>query len=183
MVCFVAVVECCALATLGSWLLHAVHVSDLGCLLTNQCDLPPRNFENKPPRFDCVKCDRSYYPLYPPASGSLLDCSQASNLQLPVTPDILLLPSDLNPFAKLVPVRAPPPQGADTDAGVVQTVGQVVCVNPGRLTKGAGGGTSASFQIAPSAEGRAAALGRAPETNGSLAHSVHTRCKVVITRV
>ncbi|KAA6421903.1 MAG: DNA polymerase alpha subunit B [Trebouxia sp. A1-2] len=67
---------------------------------------------------------QSYYPLYPPASGSLLDCSQASNLQLPVTPDILLLPSDLNPFAKLVPVRAPPPQGADTDAGVVQTVGQ-----------------------------------------------------------
>ncbi len=133
-----------------------------------------------------LECDRSYYPLYPPASGSLLDCSQASNLQLPLTPDILLLPSDLNPFAKLVPVPAPPPQGADTDAhplGAVQTVNQVVCVNPGRLTKGAGGGTFASFQIAPSAEGRAAALGRAPETNGSLAHSVHARCKAVITRV
>jgi len=122
-----------------------------------------------------LECDCSYYPLYPPASGSLLDCSQASNLQLPVTPDILL-----------VPVPAPPPQGADTDAhplGTVQTAGQVVCVNPGRLTKGAGGGTFASFQIAPSAEGRAAALGRAPETNGSLAHSVHMRCKAIITRV
>ncbi|DBB04040.1 TPA: DNA polymerase alpha subunit B [Trebouxia sp. C0004] len=129
---------------------------------------------------------QSYYPMYPPAPGSLLDCSQASNLQLPVTPDVLLLPSDLNPFAKLVSLPAPPPKGAHTDAypsSAVQTAGQVVCVNPGRLAKGAGGGTFATFQIAPSAEGRAAALGRAPETNGSLAHSVHLRCKAIITRV
>ena len=179
-------VECCALATLGSWLLRAVQVSDLSCHLGNQCDLPSRSIGTSKHVLTALECDRSYYPLYPPASGSLLDCSQASNLQLLVTPDILLLPSDLNPFAKLVPVPAPPPQGADADAhplGAVQTVGQVVCVNPGRLTKGAGGGTFASFRIAPSAEGRAAALGRAPETNGSLAHGVHTRCKATITRV
>lgn len=165
-----------------------MQISDLSRRLRNQCDLPSRNVQGNKQActLTVLKCCRSYYPMYPPASGSLLDCSQASNLQLPVSPDILLLPSDLNPFAKLVPLPAPPPQGADTDAhpsSAVHTAGQVVCVNPGRLAKGAGGGTFATFQIAPSAEGRAAALGRAPETNGNLAHNVHMRCKATITRV
>ena len=125
--------------------------------------------------------------MYPPAPGSLLDASQASKLQLRLTPDILILPSDLNPFAKLLPLMYPPPQEAEPASHpastAVQSTGQVVCVNPGRLTKGAGGGTFTTFQIGPSEEGRAAALGRPPATNGKLAHNVHLRCKATITRV
>lgn len=45
----------------------------------------------------------SYYPLYPPALGTYLDSSLGAALELPCTPDVLLLPSDLAPFAKLLP--------------------------------------------------------------------------------
>ncbi len=137
-------------------------------------------------RSDNMQCDCSYYPMYPPAPGSLLDASLASALQLPVTPDILLLPSDLNPFAKLLPLPTPPPQGADPASCQPNSAcngSQVVCVNPGRLTKGAGGGTFTSIRIGPSEEGRAAALGRPPATNGKLMHNIHARCKVSISRV
>ena len=140
----------------------------------------------------CIKewhsSDCSFYPMFPPAPGALLDSSLASNLQLPVTPDIILLPSDLNPFAKLLALPAPLPQEANPaapqqSAVPAHTGGQVVCVNPGRMTKGAGGGTFARLQIGPSEEGRAAALGRPPATNGKLLHHVHARCKVTIARV
>ena len=50
----------------------------------------------------CCVC-RSFYPLYPPALGSCLDSSRGAGLELPCTPDVLLLPSDLTPFAKLSP--------------------------------------------------------------------------------
>ncbi len=46
----------------------------------------------------------SFYPLYPPAPGACLDTSLNAALAMPVTPDVLLLPSNLAPFAKLVPV-------------------------------------------------------------------------------
>ena len=126
--------------------------------------------------------------MYPPAPGALLDSSIAHRLHLPLTPDILLLPSDLNPFAKLLPLPLAPPQDADPalqNVGAVGSdgAGQVVCVNPGRLTKGISGGTFSCFQIGASEEGRAAALGRAPGTNGKLPHHVHARCKVTIKRV
>ena len=49
---------------------------------------------------------RSYYPLFPPALGSFLDTSLGAALTLPVTPDVLLLPSNLAPFAKVAPVGA-----------------------------------------------------------------------------
>lgn len=45
----------------------------------------------------------SFYPLYPPALGSFLDSSLGGALRMGVTPDVLLLPSDLAPFAKLLP--------------------------------------------------------------------------------
>ena len=130
----------------------------------------------------------SFYPLNPPAAGAMLDSSHADKLHLPITPDILLLPSDLNAFAKLVPLPSAPPPGADPALPAQPTAGadhrgQVVCVNPGRLTKGTGGGTFSCFQIGISAEGKAAAQGRAPATNGKIPHQVHTRCKVTIKRV
>lgn len=139
----------------------------------------------------CVVC--SFYPLYPPTPGALLDSNLADKLHLPLTPDILLLPSDLNPFAKLLPVppqlSAASLQPADSALHTQSAAGsngknaQVVCVNPGRLTKGSGGGTFSCFQIGASQEGQAAASGRAPATNGKLPHQVHLRCRVTVQRV
>lgn len=127
--------------------------------------------------------------MFPPAVGALLDSSLAGKLHLPISPHILLLPSDLNPFAKLLPLPSAPPREAGSalhskDTIVSPNAGQVVCVNPGRLTKGNGGGTFSCFQIGlKSEEDKAAALGGAPGTNRKLPHQVHERCKVTIVRV
>lgn len=65
---------------------------------------------------------RSYYPLYPPVEEVNMDYEKFQSFgQMPLTPDILILPSELRYFVKDV-------------------VG-CVCVNPGRLTKGQVGGT------------------------------------------
>jgi len=63
----------------------------------------------------CCRVLRSYYPLFPPALGSFLDTSLGAALSLPATPDVLLLPSNLAPFAKLAPA------GADEDGPKVLT--------------------------------------------------------------
>ncbi|XP_069036494.1 DNA polymerase alpha subunit B [Lepisosteus oculatus] len=69
-----------------------------------------------------ILTQRSYYPLYPPAVDVNLDYEHfQSHGQMPVTPDVLIVPSDLRYFVKDV-------------------IG-CVCVNPGRLTKGQVGGT------------------------------------------
>ncbi|KAM6953466.1 DNA polymerase alpha subunit B [Aplochiton taeniatus] len=65
---------------------------------------------------------RSYYPLYPPAEEVNMDYEKFQSYgQMPVTPDVLLIPSELRYFIK--------------------EVNGCVCVNPGRLTKGQVGGT------------------------------------------
>lgn len=65
---------------------------------------------------------RSYYPLYPPVEEVNMDYEKFQNYgQMPLTPDVLIVPSELRYFIKDV-------------------VG-CVCVNPGRLTKGQVGGT------------------------------------------
>lgn len=65
---------------------------------------------------------RSYYPLYPPVEEVNMDYEKFQSFgQMPLTPDVLVLPSELRYFVKDV-------------------VG-CVCVNPGRLTKGQVGGT------------------------------------------
>ena len=69
------------------------------------------------------------YPLYPPAEGAQLSMANAQNLSLQVSPDVLILPGQLNPFAK----RA----------------GDVLCINPGRLTKGSTAGTFAQMCVHP----------------------------------
>lgn len=131
----------------------------------------------------------SFYPMFPPAVGALLDSSLAGKLHLPISPHILLLPSDLNPFAKLLPLPSAPPREADSalhskHTTVAANAGQVVCVNPGRLTKGNGGGTFSCFQIGLKPEdGKAAAPDSAPATNRKLPHHVHASCKVTIIRV
>lgn len=71
---------------------------------------------------------RSFYPLYPPDESVPLDVELwAEHAQMPTTPHILILPSDLRHFIK------------DVDGTVV--------VNPERLTKGQSGGTFARLLI------------------------------------
>lgn len=73
---------------------------------------------------------QSYYPLYPPA-GVPLDFSLAKEaLEISSAPDVLLLPSDLAPFVKVLSLGE-----------VSDNQKQFICVNPGRLAKGIGGGT------------------------------------------
>uniref|UniRef100_A0A665XEE2 DNA polymerase alpha subunit B n=1 Tax=Echeneis naucrates TaxID=173247 RepID=A0A665XEE2_ECHNA len=75
---------------------------------------------------------RSYYPLYPPVEEVNMDYEKFEIFaQMPLTPDILIIPSELRYFVKDV-------------------VG-CVCVNPGRLTKGQVGGTYSRLLIQHSA--------------------------------
>ncbi|XP_055649233.1 LOW QUALITY PROTEIN: DNA polymerase alpha subunit B [Falco peregrinus] len=69
-----------------------------------------------------ILTQRSYYPLYPPSEELNVDyVSFYSYASLPVTPDVLVTPSELRYFVK--------------------DVLGCVCINPGRLTKGQVGGT------------------------------------------
>ncbi|XP_068451500.1 DNA polymerase alpha subunit B [Clinocottus analis] len=71
---------------------------------------------------------RSYYPLYPPVEEVNMDYEKCQSFaQMPLTPDVLIIPSELRYFVKDV-------------------VG-CVCVNPGRLTKGQVGGTYSRLLI------------------------------------
>lgn len=49
-----------------------------------------------------VHAARSFFPQYPAPLGTCLDLTTASHLAMQVMPHLLLLPSDLAPFAKLV---------------------------------------------------------------------------------
>ncbi|KAK7136079.1 hypothetical protein R3I94_014664 [Phoxinus phoxinus] len=73
---------------------------------------------------------RSYYPLYPPAEEVNMDYEKFQQFsQMNLTPDILIVPSELRYFIKDV-------------------IG-CVCVNPGRLTKGQVGGTYGRLLVQP----------------------------------
>ncbi|XP_026125061.1 DNA polymerase alpha subunit B [Carassius auratus] len=73
---------------------------------------------------------RSYYPLYPPVEEVNMDYDKFQQFgQMNLTPDILIVPSELRYFIKDV-------------------IG-CVCVNPGRLTKGQVGGTYGRLLIQP----------------------------------
>lgn len=43
----------------------------------------------------------SYYPLFPPEEGVNFDFAHIDNVAMPITPDVLLLPSKLRYFAKV----------------------------------------------------------------------------------
>ncbi|XP_053416993.1 DNA polymerase alpha subunit B isoform X2 [Nycticebus coucang] len=69
-----------------------------------------------------ILTQRSYYPLYPPQEDMAIDYENFYvYAQLPVTPDVFIIPSELKYFVK--------------------DILGCVCVNPGRLTKGQVGGT------------------------------------------
>ncbi|KAI3467666.1 hypothetical protein Pfo_024329 [Paulownia fortunei] len=74
----------------------------------------------------------SFYPLYPPAEDVPLDFSLAKNaLHFSSIPDILILPSDLAHFVKVLSLV----EGNDGEEQL-----KCICVNPGRLARGEGGG-------------------------------------------
>ncbi|XP_022776252.1 DNA polymerase alpha subunit B-like isoform X3 [Durio zibethinus] len=81
-----------------------------------------------------ILSQRSFYPLYPPAEGVPLDFSLAPEaLNISSVPDLLILPSDIKYFVKVVSLGG-------TSEGEEQ-MKKCVCINPGRLAKGEGGGT------------------------------------------
>ncbi|OMO81428.1 DNA polymerase alpha/epsilon, subunit B [Corchorus olitorius] len=82
---------------------------------------------------------RNFYPLYPPAEGVPLDSSLAPEaLQIASVPDLLILPSDIKYFVKVLSLPG-------TTEGEEKTK-KCVCINPGRLAKGEGGGTFAELK-------------------------------------
>ncbi|XP_004627306.2 DNA polymerase alpha subunit B isoform X1 [Octodon degus] len=75
-----------------------------------------------------ILTQRSYYPLYPPQEDMAIDYENLyTYAQLPVTPDVFIIPSELKYFVK--------------------DILGCVCVNPGRLTKGQVGGTFGRLYI------------------------------------
>ena len=95
-----------------------------------------------------------FYPLYPPALGSCLDSKLAlenDSMFLPATPDVLILPSDLNPFAKEVAI-VPTIYTREGHSSVFsdkvgKATSSCVCINPGRLAKASTGGTYSSLAV------------------------------------
>ncbi|CAI0426108.1 unnamed protein product [Linum tenue] len=82
--------------------------------------------------------ESSFYPLYPPAEDVPLDFSlspKALHIASP-PPDILILPSDMKYFIKVLTLGG-------TTEGEEQR--KCICINPGRLAKGEGGGTFAEL--------------------------------------
>eukprot|EP00798_Chlamydomonas_sp_ICE-L_P021544 gene21544-28536_t len=91
---------------------------------------------------------RSFYPIYPAAVGTCLDSSQASQLHLRQPPNVLVLPSDLAPFAKGA-IPNSQASASETTPSKTSAVGlaSTICINPGRLTKGSSGGTFALVDV------------------------------------
>ena len=142
---------------------------------------------------------RSFYPLFPPAPGACLDSQvaarypQALDLGAAGTPDLLILPSDLNPFAKRIrcaPMEAaaaghegPLREAARGAASAPGGAGELVCLNPGRLARGPTGGTFARLRVQPAAAGLDHAAGAPAATNGPQPHDLGARSRVEVVRV
>mmetsp|Transcript_50731 Transcript_50731/g.99400 ORF Transcript_50731/g.99400 Transcript_50731/m.99400 type:complete len:686 (-) Transcript_50731:116-2173(-) len=77
---------------------------------------------------------QSYYPLFPGELGSNVDYTHADKIQMPVTPDVLILPSRMKYFAH--------------EMDKSKTAG-AVCLNPASLAKGSAGGTYAHITVHP----------------------------------
>lgn len=101
-----------------------------------------------------IVSQRSYFPLFPPPTSVPLDTSRGFGLELPCTPHVLVTASDLAPFAKVAAVERPQLKalegGNAGGGGEVSAQIKVVCINPGRLTKGANAGTFAQVWWVPS---------------------------------
>jgi DNA polymerase alpha subunit B len=98
-----------------------------------------------------ILSQRSFYPLFPAASGLPLDLSATPEaLHMLSLPNIIILPSDLAPFVKVLQVgddhKQTEPELLQNDSnGDHAKQSKCVCINPGRLAKGTNGGTFAEL--------------------------------------
>jgi DNA polymerase alpha subunit B len=104
---------------------------------------------------------RSYYPLFPAPSGMNLDLKFMNQMKMPCQPDLLIVPSKLACFAKLV-------------------LDSTVVINPGCLARGTTGGTYAAINVHPI---KRETLENAGGDDVELHHSVHDRTLVDIKRI
>ena len=81
-------------------------------------------------------------PAVSAASGGMSGHLTGQALDMPCTPDIVLLPSDLAPFAKVAPCGDAPSEAASPAA-----LQKIVCINPGRLVRDKSGATYAWLQV------------------------------------
>lgn len=100
---------------------------------------------------------RSYYPLFP-AVGVNLDWQQSWDM--PCRPDLLILPSKLSPFGKVV-------------------LESTLVVNPGPLTRDTTGGTYATVQVNPMPR----EILEATDPQVELPHNVAQRTRIEVKRI
>ena len=120
---------------------------------------------------------RSYFPMFPPPTSVPLDTSLGYGLDLPCTPHVLVTPSDLAPFAKITSITQPVLGGANMEeenTAIKET--NVVCINPGRLTKGATAGTFAQVWVSETAV-------MMEDSPGLPSLGVDTRCRVEVKKL
>ncbi|KAJ3368888.1 DNA-directed DNA polymerase alpha subunit pol12 [Allomyces arbusculus] len=124
---------------------------------------------------------RSFYPLNPPPENTApVDLARAAQLELQVTPDLLIMPSLLRHCVKALPTTDATAT-ADTDAATL-------LVNPGQVARGASGGTVAWITVHPYASAFLRELVAQAEADGDEAaeytyHGVHQRARVEIVRI
>lgn len=97
-----------------------------------------------------ILSQRSFYPLFPAAPGLPLDLSVSSEaLHMLSIPDIIIFPSDLAAFVKVLQVgddhKLTEPGLQNGSYGDCTKQSKCVCINPGRLAKGTNGGTFAEL--------------------------------------
>jgi DNA polymerase alpha subunit B len=105
-----------------------------------------------------------FYPMYPPGKNACLDSTRALQTgdgeytgaaQLKATPDVIIIPSKLKPFAK--------------------QVSKTLCVNPGHLVKGSSAGSYARLIAHP--------FVIPDEEDIIMEHCLTDRCRVEIKRI
>jgi DNA polymerase alpha subunit B len=103
-----------------------------------------------------------YYPIFPPNIS--VDYAHRAQTVMPCTPDVLIVPSKLNPFCSPV------------DGNGKQ---KCLVMNPGWLSKGTTGGTYASMKIHPMKREKLEEMDSKIEVD----HNVQDRAEVVIMRI
>mmetsp|Transcript_21166 Transcript_21166/g.42206 ORF Transcript_21166/g.42206 Transcript_21166/m.42206 type:complete len:637 (-) Transcript_21166:13-1923(-) len=102
---------------------------------------------------------QSYYPVFPAPNKANLDLRHLSKTTMPVTPDVLLVPSKLAPFVKDV-------------------LGSVV-INPQQLSRGSTGGTFATIDVQPVKREELENAGEGV----MMEHKVTERAKVAVMKI
>ncbi len=111
--------------------MHSPHHSHGRCVMFFPLQVSQRSGNRLARLTEHLLQQQSFYPLHPPPANAeaQLDLKHADKWRMPVTPDVLLLPSKLAHFAR--------------------DVRGCLCVNPGQLSRGSGGGTFAELVVHP----------------------------------